>query len=511
MKNAGRLKKSANNFLAGILNRIVSIILSFTIRTVFIIFLSKDYLSVNGLYSGILTMLSFAELGFGTAITYSMYKPLAEKDIGKLRQLMRLYKRVYYTVGAVILILGLSLIPFMDLIIKDKPDIQGLTFYYIVFLLNTVFSYWFFAYRTAVFNADQRSSVVSHYQSLFNIIKTIRQILSLVLFRNYTLYLFIQIGCTIGQNVCLSIKAGKEYPIFRSEDKDDLPAEERRHIFKDTKALMLRKISFSILYSSDTLIISSMIGVKWVGLLSNYVMIEDTITGILTRLNHAISASLGNYFATENNDNSYKLFQRVEFLNYWLYSFCSIAMITLINPFIQLWIGKDFLMSFSIVTALAIRFFTAGYMNTMGTFRTTMGLFVHGQFVPVITSVANVLLSIVMGKYLGVAGVLFATSLTRLCMDMWYTPMIIYKHGFKQSVSKFFIDYLFRLLLLITVSIGMILISRAILSEQVTIQRFILLAVLTIMLPNAIFIIVLHKRAEFKELVSAGKKLLKMT
>ena len=170
MKNAGRLKKSANNFLAGILNRIVSIILSFAIRTVFILFLSKDYLSVNGLYSGILTMLSFAELGFGTAITYSMYKPLAEKNIGKLRQLIRLYKRVYFIVGAVILVLGLSLIPFMDLIIKNKPDIPGLTFYYIIFLLNTVFSYWFFAYRTAVFNADQRSSVVSHYQSLFNII-----------------------------------------------------------------------------------------------------------------------------------------------------------------------------------------------------------------------------------------------------------------------------------------------------------------------------------------------------
>lgn len=510
MKNAGRLRKSVNNFFAGILNRIVSIILSFAIRTVFILFLSKDYLSVNGLYSGILTMLSFAELGFGTAITYSMYKPLAEKNIGKLRQLIRLYKRVYFIVGAVILGLGLSLIPFMDLIIKNKPDIQGLTFYYIIFLLNTVFSYWFFAYRTAVFNADQRSSVVSHYQSLFNIVKTILQILGLVLFRNYTLYLFIQIGCTIGQSVCLSIKAGKEYPIFRSGDKDDLPAEERRQIFKDTKALMLRKISFSILYSSDTIIISSMIGVQWVGLLSNYVMIEDTITGILTRLNHAISASLGNYFATENKDSSYKLFQRVEFLNYWLYSFCSVAMITLINPFIQLWIGEDFLLSFSIVTALAIRFFTAGYMNTMGTFRTTMGLFVHGQFVPVITSAANILLSIVMGKYWGVAGVLFATSLTRLCMDMWYTPMIIYKYGFKQDVSKFFIDYLFRLLLLITVSIGMVLISRAILTE-VTVQKFILLAALTIVLPNAVFMIVLHKRAEFKELVSTGKKLLKIT
>lgn len=509
MSNAGRLKRSANNYIAGLINRLVSVLLSFVIRTVFLTYLSKDYLSVNGLYSGILTMLSFAELGFGVAMTYSMYKPLADKDYHKLRQLMRLYRKVYFIIGAVILALGLALIPFMDLIIKNKPDIKGLTFYYIIFLLNTVCSYWFFAYRTSILNADQRSSVISHYQSIFNIIKTVLQIIGLILFRNYTLYLFIQIGCTIGQNIALSIKASKEYPVFRSEPEDELPIEEKKKIFSDTRALMLRKISFSILHSSDTIIISSMVGVQWVGLLSNYALIEDAVTGVLTQLTRAITASLGNFFAKEDSEQGYKLFQRVEFMNFWLYSFCSVAMLTLLNPFIHLWLGDEFLLTFAIVVALVVRFFTAGYTNTMSTFRTTLGLFVQGKYIPVITAAANIALSVLMSMNWGVAGVLFATSLTRLFMDMWYTPMIIFKQGFKKDVSKFFIDYLLKLLILAAVAAGMLLLSRLILGDQVTIPRFALLTALTAILPNACFILVFHRRDEFRELLSLVKRLVK--
>lgn len=511
MGNIGRTKKSAKNLFAGLINRMVSVALSFAIRTIFLSCLSKDYLSVNGLYSGILTMLSFAELGFGTAITYSMYKPLADRDYEKLKQLMRLYRKVYFIVGAVILVLGLSLIPFMDLIIKNKPDIQGLTFYYIIFLLNTVSSYWFFAYRTSILNADQRSSVVSHYQSIFNIIKTILQIIILILFRNYTLYLFTQIGCTIARGIVLSVKVGKDYPIFHSKPKDALPKEEKRKIFKDTQALMLRKISFSVLYSSDTIIISSMVGVQWVGLLSNYVLFDDTITGILVQLNHAISASLGNYFAVENPEQGYKLFRRVEFLNYWLYSFCSIAMIVLINPFIELWLGKDYLLSLSIVVALVTRFFTAGYTHTMTTFRTTLGLFVHGKYIPVFTSIINIILSILMSMQWGVAGVLFATSITRLCTDIWFSPLVIYKFGFRKKVLRFFADYLIRLLLLIAVAAGMLFLTHAIFLNEVTIPKFALAAIITEILPNALFVLVFHKRDEFQDIVSMVKGLLKRT
>lgn len=507
MKSSGRVQKSANNFLAGIVNRLVSTVLAFATRTVFIQYLGEEYLSVNGLYSGILTMLSFAELGFGVSMTYSMYKPLADRDYRKLSQLMRLYRRVYFYIGCVILALGLALIPFMDLIVRNPPDIDGLTFYYIIFLLNSVFSYWFFAYRTSVFGADQRASIVSHYQTAFNIVKTLLQIVGLVLFRNYTVYLLTQIACTVLQSVMLSVKAKKEYPIFGAAGTEELSREEKARIFSDTRALMLRKISFSILHSSDTIIISAFVGVNWIGLLSNYILIEDAVTSVLTQLTRSITASLGNFFANEKAEDGYRLFKRVEFLNYWLYSFCSIALITLTSAFVELWAGAHFVLSQWIVIALVMRFFTAGYTNTMSTFRSTLGLFVQGKYIPVISAVINVVLSIALSGLWGVAGVLLATSLTRLCLDMWYTPLIIYREKFKKPVSAFYFDYLFRIAALAAMTFFMMRISKAMLGEGVTILRFAVLTVITAVLPNLYFILLFHKREEFRELLGMVKSM----
>ncbi|MBR3017173.1 MAG: oligosaccharide flippase family protein [Clostridia bacterium] len=505
MKKSGRIQKSADNFFAGITNRLVSTVLSFVIRTVFIHYLSAEYLSVNGLYSGILTMLSFAEMGFGVAMTYSMYKPLAEKDDRKLSQLMVLYRRVYFRVGCVILALGLSVIPFMDLIIKNPPDIDGLTFYYLIFLLNSVLSYWFFAYRTSILSADQRSSVISYWNTVFSVAKTILQIVLLVLFRNYTLYLLAQIACTIGQNILLSIKAKKEYPVFDFKTARELSKEEKGKIFADTRALMLRKLAFSILHSSDTIIISSMVGVNWVGLLSNYVLIEDAVTSVLTQLTWAITASLGNYFANEDTEAGYHLFRRVEFLNFWLYSFCSVAMVTLMTPFVQLWLGESFILGQWIVAALILRFFTAGYTNTMSTFRTTLGLFVQGKYIPLFSAIVNICLSVSFSIRWGVAGVLFATSLTRLSMDMWYTPRIIFHERFKKNVSQFFLDYLLRLGLLALTAFGMARLAGIVVGEGVTIARFVMLLMMTAILPNLIFLFVFRRREEFRELLAMAK------
>ena len=192
MSEGGRLKKSATNMVSGMIYRVLTMLTAFVVRTVFIKCLSNDYLSVNGLYSSILSMLSLAELGFSTAMVYSMYKPLAEKDYQKLSQIMRLYKRVYFIIGTVILLAGLALVPFLDLIIKNKPDIDGLTFYYLLFLFNSVISYWFFAYRSSVLQADQKSSVISNYSSVFNLIKTVAQIVVLIVFKNFTVYLLTQ-------------------------------------------------------------------------------------------------------------------------------------------------------------------------------------------------------------------------------------------------------------------------------------------------------------------------------
>ena len=506
----GRLQNSLLNLTSGFLYRILITITAFVVRTVFIKCLSEDYLGINGLYSNILSMLSLAELGFGTAMVYSMYKPLAEKDYKTLSQLMQLYRKVYTIIGTVILVLGLSLVPFLDVLIKNRPDVEGLTFYYILFLLNTVISYWFFAYRNSILQADQKAFVISNYQSAFNLIKSALQFVLLLVFRNYTLYLLAQILCTIGQNILIARKVKEKYPVFQPRQKESLPKSETKRIFKDVKALMLQKVSFTVLNSTDALFISAFVGINWVGLLSNYTIIEEAIVGILSQVSGAISASLGNYFVKEDRESGYKLFKRVEFLNFWLYGFSTIALIVLLSPFVELWLGKHFVLSTGIVCALGCRFFVAGYMNTMSTFRSTLGLFTQGQYRPLIAAFLNIVLSIGLSYKWGVAGVLAATSITRLLVNMWHTPLVIHKDGFEKSVVPFYKQYIFRIILLGSMIYGLVVASnRFVFVNQVTIAKFIVAMAMVVVVPNLIFLIVFGRTKEFQYFYQLFQKMLR--
>ena len=493
----GRLRNSAKNMVSGMLFRILSMLTAFVVRTVFIKCLSNDYLSVNGLYSSILNMLSLAELGFSTAMVYSMYKPLAEKDYTKLSQIMRLYKRVYRIIGTVILFIGLLIVPFLDVIIKNKPDIEGLTFYYLLFLFNSVLSYWFFAYMSSLLQADQRASVISNYSTIFNLIKTVIQIVLLLAFKNFTIYLIVQMLCTIFQNIAIAVRVKKDYPIFNNL-KEELPRQEKKKIFDDVKALMLQKISFKILNTSDSIIISAFVGLNWVGLLSNFIMIEEAIVAVLSQVTLAISASLGNLFVESDDETGYIMFKRVDFMNYWLYAFSAIALITLSNPFVKIWLGENYLLSNIAIVALFSRFFIEGYINTMSTFRSALGLFKQGKYLPLVVAVLNIVLSIGLSYPLGLAGVLFATPISRLCINGWYMPLVIHRDGFNKPVKPYYFKLLFRFSLLACVVVAMQLISSAVFAGGVTIIKFIIMVIITAILPNMVFLIVFCRNDEFK-------------
>lgn len=493
----GRLRNSAKNMVSGMLFRILSMLTAFVVRTVFIKCLSNDYLSVNGLYSSILNMLSLAELGFSTAMVYSMYKPLAEKDYTKLSQIMRLYKRVYRIIGTVILFIGLLIVPFLDVIIKNKPDIEGLTFYYLLFLFNSVLSYWFFAYMSSLLQADQRASVISNYSTIFNLIKTVIQIVLLLAFKNFTIYLIVQMLCTIFQNIAIAVRVKKDYPIFNNL-KEELPRQEKKKIFDDVKALMLQKISFKILNTSDSIIISAFVGLNWVGLLSNFIMIEEAIVAVLSQVTLAISASLGNLFVESDDETGYIMFKRVDFMNYWLYAFSAIALITLSNPFVKIWLGGNYLLSNIAIVALFSRFFIEGYINTMSTFRSALGLFKQGKYLPLVVAGLNIVLSIGLSYPFGIAGVLFATPISRLCINGWYMPLVIHRDGFNKPVKPYYFKLLFRFSLLACVVVAMQLISSAVFAGGVTIIKFIIMVIITAILPNMVFLIVFCRNDEFK-------------
>lgn len=509
MGKKGRLQNSISNLISGFVYRMVIMLSGFVVRTVFLHYLSTDYLGINGLYSNILSMLSLADLGFGTAMVYSMYKPLANKDYVKLKQLLLLYKKVYTIIGTIIFLIGMSLIPFLDILIKDTPDIDGLTFYYILFLLNSCMSYWFFAYRNSIITADQKAYIISNYHTIFNLIKCTLQIFVLVAFHNYTIYLLVQIGCTIAQNVALAIKAKKMYPVFDASIVDTLPQEDKKTIFKDVGALSLNRIAHVALNGTDSIIISAFVGIRWVGLLSNYSIVTEAITGILTQITGAITASLGNFFAIKDSNSGYLMFKRISFLNFWLYGFSFVSFAVLLNPFVTLWIGKEYVMSESVVIAIATNFFVAGFMNTLWVFRSTLGLFTQGKYRPLIVAAINIILSIGLSFRYGVFGVLIATSLSRACVNLWYDPWLIHRSGFHCSVKPFFILFLKQIILMVAITVFLWCISNLVFTENITPLRFCFMVGITAIVPNAVFAIAYHKREEFQYFVNLIQGLLR--
>lgn len=499
MKNESRVRKSIVNMINGLISQGLSLVFSFAVRTVFIKYLNEDYLGINGLFTNILTMLSLAELGFGTAVVYSMYKPLANNEISKLQALMKLYAKVYTYIGIVIAILGVSIIPFMDYIIKDPPNVEHLIYIYFLFLVNSVVSY-FFAYKRSILSADQKEYICSQYKYIFTALKSVLQILTLVVTGNFILYLYVQLFVTITENIFISIKVNKMYPFLKEKNNNKLNKHELTGIKNDVKALVMTKFGHVILNGTDNIIISSFLGVSWVGKLSNYTLITGSLVTILSQITSAITASIGNFIAKEHADRHYKLFKMIDFINFWIYGFCTVCLTILLNPFISLWIGPSYILNQHTIIVLSINFLISGIMTSLWMFRSTMGLFVQGQYRHIITAVVNIIFSIILAKIMGLVGVLFGTTISRVAITLWYDPYIIYKHGFKKGVKTYYLAYLYRAILLFCICLIINVLSGILRLNTNTVSSFIALSILCLIIPNIIFVIIFSKAEEFRGL-----------
>lgn len=441
MNTESRINNSIKNSIFGIIVQVSNVLLGFATRTVFVKCLSTEYLGVNGLFTNILTMLSLAELGVGSAIVYNMYKPISENDTVKIAKLMNLYRDAYRIIGCVVAVIGLCLVPFLDYIIKDQPNIDGLTLIYILFLGNTVSSY-FFAYKRSIFSADQRERTLHKFKLLFYVIRSIGQIIILIIFKNFILYLIIQILCTIFENISVAAFADIKYPFLKQYKKEYLNKDERKTIFNDIKALFIYKIGGTALDGTDNIILSAFVGVIWVGKLSNYTLITGSLSMLLNQITSSVTASVGNFVAQEKSSEYEKLLNRVTFVNFVFYGLSTVCMVTLISPFITLWIGNEYLLDFSVAFVLGINFYIIGMMNSIWTFRSTMGLFVHGKWRPLISAIINIIVSIWWAKYLGLIGVLLGTTFTRLVTNVWYDPLVVYKYGLHKKPYKYYLKWI---------------------------------------------------------------------
>lgn len=499
-----RTKNTIKNVRSGIIVQTINRLMIFVVRTVFIKTLNTQYVGVNGLFTNILTILSFAELGIGTAIIYSMYKPVAEHDHKKIKSLMKLYQKSYNIIGGVVFLLGLFVIPFMGLIIKDAPDIkENLNFIYVLFLVNTSASY-FFTYKKSIIYAHQKQRVVDNIDSIFYFGKSIAEIAILCITRNFVAYLVTDILATVTENVAIAFKANKMYPYLKDKDAEPLSKEESKGIFSNVKSLVVYKFGGVIMNGTDNILISSMVNVATVGLCSNYTMLITAIKNIVMHALGGVTASVGNLNVVGNPKQKENVFYQITFVNYIVFSFGSIAFMLLLNPFIRIWLGEEYLLGLSVSVALAVSFWIDGLRNPGYTYRTTLGLFQKGKMTPYIGAVTNIGLSIIFCKLWGVVGIFVATSVAQLASYSWIDPYLIHKYEFKTPVSKYFKKYI-----KYAVVFGISTVIALYISSFINFNAWINLALnamVAFVVPNIINLIVFCKGEEF---VNLNEKIVK--
>lgn len=490
-----RTENSIINSTMSIITQILTVFLNFVVKTVFIKMLSDEYLGINGLFTNIITMLSLADLGIGIAIPYSLYKPLADKNNHKIKVLMNFYKKIYTIIGIVVLLIGLSLTPFLQYIIKDMPEnIPNLRFIYMLFVIHSASSY-FFVYKRFLIDSDQKGYITSRIIFVFSTLLSIIQILILIFTKNYILFLISSIIMVILQNIYISKKANSLYPYIKEKINDKLAKEDVDDIKKNVSSLFIYKIGTVITNGTDNIIISKFLGLIIVGFYSNYVLIVNSVTNLLNQAFNAITSSIGNLVVTTHKKRSKDVFDYLNFANFWLYALFGICLMVLINPFIKLWIGSKYVMNFSIIFLLIINFYVLGMQSVTNSFRNAYGLFWKAKYRPIIMVIINIVISIILVQFIGIEGVLLGTLISRLTTTAWLDPYIIHKYGFEESPKSYYIDYIKYLAIFLILS----LITEYIVSF-ISISNFIIwiiLAIVIVIVTNIILCLIFLKTKKF--------------
>ncbi|OON90195.1 MAG: hypothetical protein ATN32_04485 [Candidatus Epulonipiscium fishelsonii] len=500
-----RTNNSLKNMATGLISQGIGLVISFIVRMIFIKTLGTDYLGVNGLFSNILTMLSLAEMGIGSAIVFTLYAPLANRDIPKINQLMNFYKKIYIVIGSFVFFTGLCLVPFLEDLIKDTPNIPYLRTIYLLFLLQTVSSY-FFAYRKSLISADQKTYVLTIYYRVLDIILRIAQVIMLILTRNYIIYLSLWVGMTIIENIIIAYKAHKMYPFLKEARGHSLDKETKQEISKKARALVYYRIGGVLVGGTDNLIISRFVGIAYVGLFSNYVLITQAIAGIIGQIFSSTTASIGNLNALEGKDKTFKIYTQMLFLNFWLVTFCSVSIWILSNPFITLWLGPEFVFSPTTVLVIVINFYISLSLQTTSIYRSVFGLFIHGKFVPLFQAFINIVVSVGLAIQLGVIGVFLGTMISNLLTVFFAIPYYLYKYGFNKSVNDYFIRYFkYTIIALISAVLTTLLCNQIV---EITLTTLVIKGVICLIIPNFIFISCFCRTEEFKNLYELLKKLI---
>lgn len=499
-----RVKNSIINISAGIGSQVIITLLSFISRTIFITYLGVEYLGINGLFTNVLGMLSLAEAGIGSAIIYNLYKPVAENDQDRINMLMEFYKKAYRVIAVIVLLLGLSLLPFLGYIAKDVK-VENINLIYVLFLLNTAASY-LFSYKISFLNVCQKGYIVTGIYSISSILSTCIKIGILYFTHSYILYLIIDMIITITTSAFLAMLVDKMYPFLKNKAASKLDSETKNNIVKNVKALVLHNIGGYIVFGTDNILIASFVSVTAVGLYSNYYMLINICRTFINQIFDNINHSVGNLVAKESDDKIYSVFKVVMLCNFWIYSFFTIFLYIIMEPFITVWIGSKFIMDISVLIILMINFYVSGMRRSISMVKTTSGIFHEDRYAPFLEAAVNLVVSIVLVQYMGITGVFIGTLISTLVVPFWIGPYLVYKKVFCKPVRDYFLKYTYY----VTIGLATCLMTSLIcnLISYDGLLELMLRGIICLIIPNIIYIFIFYKTDEFQYLFKIVKSIL---
>lgn len=500
-----RTKNAARNIFYGCILRIYQLIVPFLMRTIIIYYLGIQYLGLDSLFTSVLQVLNLAELGVGSAMVYSMYKPMIDDDRRKLRSLMRLYRTYYWIIGTVILVAGLILTPFIPHLIHGTiPSDMNVYVLYLLNLLATVLSYWLFAYKSSILNAYQRNDIISKVSLLTNTIRYIFQIWMIIGLKSYYGYLIVALGSQILTNVVTAFVTSKMYPDLNVGDP--LDKEEVKVINRRIRDLMTAKLGGVVLAPSDTLIISYFLGLTVLAQYQNYFYIVTAVAATIGVVFASVTAGIGHSLIVESKKKNVQDLTKFTFIICWVSGVGSACMLTMYQPFIELWVGKENLLDYGVVICLAIYFFVTELNQLLNTYKDAGGVWRMDRFRPLVVSIINIILNILIVQAWGVYGALLSTVLSMIVVGM---PWLLYNLFTTVFEREYFKRYFYKLIYYVSITIVGCFITVYLCSFIKTnlIMTLVMNAITSLFVMDFLYIVAYHKHVEFVEVVRLADKM----
>jgi len=435
----GRTEKSIRNFIFVVASQVVTVALSFITRTCLIHTLGNEAVSINGLFTEVITALSLAELGVSSAIVYNLYKPLSEGDHQKVSQLMNLFRKAYRIIALATLVIGASLTPWIQYFIRDLSyDINYIRVIYLMFVFQSAVSY-LFSYKIALMEADQNAYIYTKISTIFRIVGTILILIILVVTKQYITFLGANILLVIATNAYASHVVDLKYPYLDTKAK--LPKEERAQIFGNIRNIFVKQFAGRVVDSTDNILISTLVSTLLVGYYSNYLVVIGVFRKLADKMMGAAIASMGNLFVTERTESKVENLTRLTFIFFVFASIASVGVFACVQPFIELWLGKGYLLDYSVVAILCLLLVIEITYQPLSSAMHLSGFFTIGRNISFVSAIVNLAVSIVLGMKIGMIGIFIGTMCT-YTIEIITKIHYLFKLYFKESSFRYVIFWI---------------------------------------------------------------------